>query len=219
MTDHKLVIIGITGGIGCGKSTLTKIFSQLGFPVLDADQVSRQVMLPPRHSLASQHSVYQEVVNLFGNDVIAADGTLDRNVIRHKIFSDLSLKTKLEKITHPAILRETQSQFQQWQANQAKLGFYEASLLIETERFKEFQGNILVISSTEIQQARLIRRGLAADEAKTIINHQMCTADKLKKLMHVTKLPHWIITNDADEKHLQYEASRVLLSIKNQFKC
>jgi dephospho-CoA kinase len=88
--------VGLTGGIASGKSTVAKLFAALGVPVIDADELAREVVVPGSEVLARIHA-------RFGNRVLAADGTLDRRVLRDIVFADPSARAELEALTHPAI--------------------------------------------------------------------------------------------------------------------
>ncbi len=89
-------VVGLTGGIGCGKTAVSDAFERLGVPVIDTDRISRELVEPGQAALT-------EIANFFGRECITDDGTLDRKWLRERIFSDASARTVLERILHPRI--------------------------------------------------------------------------------------------------------------------
>src|SRR5690349_6351079 len=89
-------VVGLTGGIASGKSTVARAFKELGVPVIDADQLAREVVAPGSEGLG-------EIVAAFGDDVLLADGTLDRQAVAARVFADSALRARLNAITHPRI--------------------------------------------------------------------------------------------------------------------
>ena len=93
-------VIGLTGGIGSGKSTVAKLFAELGVPIVDADKVARDVVAPGTEGL-------REVTAAFGEDVLAPDGSLDRAKLGERVFADEAARRKLNAILHPRIAQES----------------------------------------------------------------------------------------------------------------
>jgi len=91
--------IGLTGGIGSGKSAACEIFSELGVPVIDADNIAHSLVKPGMPA-------FKEIIKMFGNEVISSDGTLDRKIIRNSIFANQIDRKKLEDLLHPHVYRE-----------------------------------------------------------------------------------------------------------------
>ena len=89
-------VVGLTGGIASGKSTVARAFTQRGIPVIDADQLAREVVAPGSEGLA-------EIVRAFGDDVVLPDGNLDRKKVAARVFADPALRMKLNAITHPRV--------------------------------------------------------------------------------------------------------------------
>jgi dephospho-CoA kinase len=147
----KLQLWGLTGGIGSGKSTVGRMIAALGVPVLDADQIARDVTAPgqPAHA---------EIARAFPA-AMDPDGTINRKRLGAHVFADPAARRQLEAITHPRIQQRAQEQARALAAAGHTLAFYEASLLVETGRHRDFDG-LAVVSATEDRQ---LERAMARD--------------------------------------------------------
>ena len=159
-----MFVIGLTGGIGSGKSTVASIFTNLGIEVIDADQLARDVVKPGSPALAT-------IAQRYGNSILQEDGSLNRSKLREIIFSDTSEREWLEQLTHPMIAQLMKDQLQ---AVSSPYAILESPLLIETDQ-KELVDRILVIDIVEETQ---LQRTLARDDSaegtiKAIINSQI----------------------------------------------
>jgi dephospho-CoA kinase len=176
-------VIGLTGGIGSGKSTVATILRELGCEIIDADQVARDVVRPGLPA-------YEEIVSSFGRDVLLPDGTLDRKKLAAIVFRDPAARLRLEAITHPRIALETQRRIGEAGARGAGPVVYEATLLVENGLHCALDGLIVVDAPREAQIARTCQRdGLAREEAQARIDAQMPPAKKLAAA-------DWVIEND-----------------------
>jgi dephospho-CoA kinase len=161
---------GLTGGIASGKSTAARIFAEEGFPVLDADQLARQLSLPGGAAHAS---------------ILARFGTADRVQLREIVFADVAARKDLEAILHPLIQNESLQQMQTLAA-QAPHGrkarvIYEAALLVETGRYRQCTGLLVVDAPRELRRRRLIERdGLIPELADQILNAQISDDERRK---------------------------------------
>jgi dephospho-CoA kinase len=166
-------VIGLTGGIASGKSTAARMLAELGAPVVDADQIARDVVQPGQPALA-------EIVDAFGAEVLLPDGTLDRKRLGALVFADADKRRRLNAITHPRIGGATQGRLAELRAAGAPLAIYEAALIVENGLHRALDG-LIVVSCSEAQQlARLVGRdGLGEDEARARIAAQAPLADKL----------------------------------------
>ncbi|ULJ68857.1 dephospho-CoA kinase [Wielerella bovis] len=133
--------IGLTGGIGSGKSQAAACFSALGVPVIDADAISRQ-LTETVGSIA-----LQQIADTFGNDAISVSGSLNRAYMRDLVFQDKTARQRLEAILHPLILEEIQRQKDTFQA---AYGVIEIPTLIENLHFQRIVSRILVVECNEI---------------------------------------------------------------------
>ena len=157
--------IGLTGGIGCGKSTIANLFNTLySIPVIDADIISRHLVEPNQPALLS-------LEQLFGSAIINNDGTLDRNTLRDLVFSDPHKKKQLESLLHPLIYQQMQDEFDKQISPYSILCI---PLLLETS-MSHFVDRILVIDcSVEKQIERVqLRDKLSNDRISSIINSQV----------------------------------------------
>ena len=143
--------IGLTGGIACGKSTVSKQLLQLDIPVLDADQVARDIVTIGKPALT-------EITHHFGSNMLLPDGTLNRIALRNVILQNIEAKKTLEAITHPRIFQE----MQRWQIMQetlrAPVTVVEAALMIESGSYKMYDAIIVVACQEETQITRLMNR-------------------------------------------------------------
>ncbi len=165
-----MLTIGLTGGIGSGKSTVCDRFAALGAPIVDADQVAREVVLPGRPGLA-------RIVDQFGREILSRDGTLDRGRLRARVFSDASARKALEAILHPLIREAMDRQVAQLTAPYAILAI---PLLLEGGR-REGIDRVLVVDADESQQiARACRRDHQnREQIRAIIAAQCSREDRL----------------------------------------
>lgn len=174
--------VGLTGGIASGKSTAAKFFGALGVPILDSDQIARDVVEPGQPPL-------ERLVERFGASILTPDGHLDRPALRDIVFSDPRARADLEALTHPAIGAAMEAR------SAAAGGPYQVlviPLLIE-KNLKSHVDRVLVVDcSEELQMRRLRDRdGSTPQQAQAILNAQASRATRLKGADDV-------ITNDAD---------------------
>jgi dephospho-CoA kinase len=184
---RKPLIIGLTGGIGSGKSTVAGLFSSRGVPVLDADQLTRQLVRPGEPALAA-------ITALFGNDCLQQDGTLDRAWMRRKIFSDPASKQQLEAILHPAVRQCMEA----WVgAVQSPFCILVIPLLLETGQ-SELVDRVVVVDIPEKEQLKRVaaRDSLSHNAIHVIMDSQ---ADRKTRLAAADD----IIDNDTDPDTLQ----------------
>jgi dephospho-CoA kinase len=166
-------VIGLTGGIASGKSTAARMLAELGAPVVDADQIARDVVRPGEPALA-------ELVDAFGTEVLLPDGTLDRKRLGAIVFADAEKRRRLNAITHPRIGVATQARLGELRAAGAPLAIYEAALIVENGLHRALDGLIVVHCREAQQLQRLVGRdGLTEADAQARIAAQAPLADKL----------------------------------------
>ena len=163
--------IGLTGGIGSGKSSAAGLFHELGAGVVDTDQIAHELTGPGGAAIAAIRSQ-------FGTDYIAADGGLDRGKMRRLVFSDSAAKKKLETILHPLIRRQALARIAE--ARQPYV-LVVVPLLFETGAYRELVSRVLVVDCAEEQQiARTMQRSrLTADEVRAIMAAQLPRSERL----------------------------------------
>ena len=165
-------VFGLTGGIGMGKSAAEKILHERGVPVIDTDALARQIVEPGQPA-------WKEIQHAFGNEVLAPDGRLNREVLAKIIFSNGVARQKLEAITHPRIQVLWQEQLHKWRAEKKPLAVVVIPLLFETAAEKEFDRTICVACSAVTQQERLQARGWSAVQIRQRIAAQWPAEKKM----------------------------------------
>jgi dephospho-CoA kinase len=171
LTHAPLRFIGLTGGIGSGKSAVARLLEARGIPVVDADQLAREAVVPGAPALAEIGAAWPHV--------IAADGTLDRRRLGALVFADRAARARLEAILHPRIAALAAGRAQALAQAGHRLAFYEASLLVETGRYRELDGVVVVDAPEAARIARVVARDhLAPDEVRARIDAQIPMADK-----------------------------------------
>jgi dephospho-CoA kinase len=187
------LIIGITGGIGSGKSAATGFFSAQGIDVIDADVVSREVVMPGSKALA-------EIAAHFGRQILLPDGNLNRKAMRARIFSDPNAKHWLESLLHPIIRKEIERQLQRSSSPYVILS---SPLLLETDQHR-MTDRVLVIDTSEQQQIHRTsaRDDTSASAVQAIMASQLSRAQRLQRADD-------IIINDKDLAHLENEVNKL----------
>src|SRR5688572_29132178 len=167
--------VGLTGSIAVGKSFVTSVFAELGCRVLDADQTAREVVLPGATGL-------EAVVQSFGKEILAPDGTLDRARMASIVFADEEKRLRLNHILHPFIITRQDEILREWEREDPNgIGIIDAALMIESGGYKRFDKLIVVHCRPEVQLERLmLRDNLSRDEALRRINSQMPQEEKLR---------------------------------------
>jgi dephospho-CoA kinase len=197
-------VIGLTGGIASGKTSVATMLASRGAAVVDADQLARQVVEPGQPALA-------ELVARFGAAILTPDGRLDRKRLGAIAFADPVARADLGRITHPRIAAASAAAIATWADAGANLVFYEAALLVENRAHTNLSGLIVVSTPPELQQARLVGRdGMSADDASARIAAQAPLADKLAAAT-------WVIENTGDLAALEREVDRVVADIEAKF--
>lgn len=167
--------VGLTGGIACGKSTVSKMFEARGAHIVDADRIARDIVMPGQPAL-------REVAEAFGDAVIAADGTLDRARLGSIVFADAAARKRLESILHPRIRAEMKRQMEHWAATDpGSLTIADIPLLFESglDKLYDFKDVIVVYAPREVQLERLMARdGLSREDAEKRLAAQMPIEEK-----------------------------------------
>ena len=176
----RFLLVGLTGGIATGKSTVSTMFAHLGAKVVDADLLAREVVMPGQPALA-------RIVSEFGPDVLQADGSLDRKRLGAIVFADGDKRRRLEEITHPAIRARQQRILSVYEEEGFEgIVVWDVALLIETSAAKSMDRVVVVIADADIELARLMARdGFSEDEARRRIASQMPLSEKVKVADHV----------------------------------
>ncbi|CDG18705.1 dephospho-CoA kinase [Xenorhabdus doucetiae] len=190
-------IVALTGGIGSGKTTISNVFSSLGVPLVDADIIARDVVAPGTPAL-------QAITAHFGPDILLPDGSLNRAMLRQKIFAVPEEKQWLNALLHPLIQRETQRQLNQVTAPYA---IWVVPLLIENNLMHLADRILVVDVPTEVQINRTMARdGVSREHVENILAAQASRQDRLEKAddVIVNHSSEQGITSRVAELHLQY---------------
>ncbi len=165
--------VGLTGGIGCGKSSAAKIFAEHGAAVIDTDEIAHRLTAPGEPGLLA-------VKQAFGEAFLLPDGGLDRARMRRLVFSDRRAKARLEAILHPLIKERVKEALA---ACQAPYALVVVPLLLETGSYRELIRRVLVVDCEEAQQIErtVARSGLARDEVRAIMAHQISRGERLRQ--------------------------------------
>jgi dephospho-CoA kinase len=165
------LVVGLTGGIGSGKSAVADAFAALGVPVTDTDRLAHAVTAPGAPGLAA-------VVAAFGPEYRKADGTLDRDRLRRKVFADAAARAELERILHPLIGAAARREVERWDG---PYGILVVPLLLERGGLRDLVGRVLVVDCPEDEQVRRVvaRSGLPAAEVRAIMATQLPRAARL----------------------------------------
>jgi dephospho-CoA kinase len=177
--SRRFLLVGLTGGLATGKSTVSEILRGLGCVVLDADVLAREVVEPGRPTLAA-------IVEEFGREVLAPDGTLDRKRLGAMVFAEPARRQRLEAITHPAIRERFLARLAELEARDFEgIVVWDAPVMIETGGHRAMDRLVVVTAGAATQRARaLARDGDPADAERKIAN-QMPLADKARLADHV----------------------------------
>ena len=186
-----MLIIGLTGGIGSGKSTVAGYFAQRGIPVIDADQLARELVAPGSITL-------NEITGLFGPDILLPDGSLDRARLRSRVFADPALRRSLEAILHPRIYAEFR---RRTLTLQAPYCIWVIPLLLETGETTMVDRVLVVDTPESLQRERVrAREGMDDDTLEAILRSQTSRDERLRAADDV-------IVNSADLDYLQHQVT------------
>ena len=200
------MVIGLTGGIGTGKSTVSQILKDRGFSVIDLDVIS--------HEVIEFSSVVEKIVQNFGREVLdedeAGNCTISREKLGKIIFSDKKKRLALNSIMHPEILKVMNKKILECKSEKNKIIFVEVQLLFEVQWEKEFDYILLVAVKRDMQVRRVLERDKRSEEeAWNIINSQMSLDEKREK-------SDFVIENDGNMDDLNKKVDKFLKSLERQ---
>ena len=186
------MLVALTGGIASGKSTVAQLFAQHGAVVIRADDLAREVV-------AKGGRAYDQVVAHFGNQILTADGQVDRAKLASIVFNDPNELTALEGLTHPAVQSELADRIADLDPNQIVI--YEVPLLIEKNLFNKFDKSIAVIADLKVREVRAQERGLDPADFYARVENQ--TSDEQRR-----KSVDIVIENNGDLSQLAQQVDR-----------
>ena len=201
MKQNKM-IIGITGSIGTGKSTVSNYLISKGYSVVDADKISKGA-----YNIGSNG--YKAILEVFGVEILNSNGEVDRKKIKKIVFDNSNMLQRLNMAIHPIIINEIEKEIEILLESQ-KVVFLDAPLLIETELYKNVDKIIVVACDKNEQINRIIKRDkITADMAISIINSQMSIDEKLK-------FADYIVYNNSTIENLYSQVDEIILEIKKE---
>lgn len=193
-------LFGLTGGIASGKSRVAARLRQRRVPVIDADQLAREAVLPGSDGLTA-------IVATFGSDVLLPDGTLDRKKLAAAVFGDDEKRRALNAIVHPEVARLTFTEASRLRDAGEALACYEAALIVENRMADAFRPLVVVSAPEDVQVARAMARdGSTEDEARARIRAQVPLADKIAAA-------DYVIENAGSLEDLDRRTDEVLATI------
>lgn len=194
--------VGLTGGIGCGKSHILREFHKLGVYTIDADEIAHEVILPDQPA-------YGEILETFGSEILAPDQTIDRKKLGEKIFSDGKAREKLNRIVHPLVLQEEARRtagFEDLKDPKSPIIMVDAALMIETGSYRKYDFVVVVYCHPQVQLQRVMARdGLSEEEALQRIQSQMPLLEKIKYADYLIENSGRLSETNEQVKHILTE--------------
>ena len=197
-----MLVVGLTGGIATGKSTVATIFKNAGAVIIDADQIARKVVKKGKPA-------HRAIVNEFGRNVLLADGEINRSVLGDIIFNDPHKKKRLNKIVHPYVRREQDRQLKQIEkADPNAIVILDIPLLLESEMYRDLSEVVVVYAPEHIQIQRLMQRdNIPQADALARVRSQMPIEEKKDKATIV-------IDNSGSREHTRTQALEIFQQLK-----
>ena len=171
-------VLGLTGGVGMGKSTAARLLKKVGLPVVDSDDLAREAVQPGTKGLA-------EIVDEFGEGFLKADGSLDRDKMASTVFQDEAARKRLEAIIHPRVRIVWEKQIDQWREQKRPVGVVVIPLLFEVDLQDSFDAVLCVACTANTQRARLRERNWDDAQITARIAAQMDIAQKMDLADHI----------------------------------
>jgi len=169
--------VGLTGGIGCGKSHILREFHKLGVYTIDADEIAHEVILPDQ-------SAYEQILEIFGPEILASDRTINRKKLGERVFSNEQAREKLSQIVHPLVLEEEArrvAEIEEREDPKSPILMVDAALMVETGSYRKYDCVVVVYCTPQVQLQRVIARDrLSEEEALQRIQSQMPLLEKIK---------------------------------------
>ncbi len=193
------MVIGITGKIGVGKSTVTHIFKSLGWAVVDADKIGKS-------AVTHNPKVLKQLAQKFGDDILINKSILRRELLRERAFKTKQTTNTLNKIVHPFLLKELFSQVKKLRDNKKNV-IIDAALLLDWKLEKQVDAVILVHANKKLRFQRMVKRGFSKNDIIEIDNRQ-------KSFYQFRAKSDYLIYNSGTEKELTGKVKRILIKLK-----
>lgn len=202
-----VLLVGLTGGIATGKSTVSGMFRELGLPVVDADAIVHGLFEPGGAAV-------EKVREAFGPQVLTPQGGVDRAKLAGQVFEDEAERKKLESAVHPLVVEESQTQIVRLVRDLSPaMLFYDAALLVETGRHEQFHRLVVVVAALEVQLQRLMERdGLSFAKAGARIRSQLPLSRK-------AALADYLIDNSGHWQATRQQVGEVVRRLQEDASC
>lgn len=195
-----MLVVGLTGGIATGKSTVAAMFAARGAAVVDADRIAHVLQEPGR-------ACYRQIVEAFGSEVLDGSGRIDRHHLAARVFADPAARKRLESIMHPAIREACRAEVRAAAATGRRICLVDAALILETGQGDRFHKIVLVSAPEDVQVGRLVQtRGLTEAEARQRLQSQWTTAAK-------AACADFVIDNGGDLPATEAQVARVYAAL------
>ncbi|RNB83863.1 dephospho-CoA kinase [Brevibacillus nitrificans] len=199
------MILGLTGGIATGKSTVTGMLRERGIPVIDADQIAREVVEPGKPA-------YEAIVRHFGREILLEDGQIDRKKLGEVVFSDETERQKLNAIVHPEVRRVMREEAEAAEAGGADIVFMDIPLLFESKLQHMVEKIAVVYAPADMQLARMIERDeLEEEQAQKRLRAQFPIDQKKSEA-------DFLIDNSASREETVKQVEQMLAVIRAELK-
>ncbi len=195
-----MLLVGLTGGIGSGKSTALEMFAALGATVVDADAVARSVLAPGQ-------PLVSVIVEMFGSDIQSSPGVIDRQRLADLVFSDETQRTRLNEVVHPEVGKAVLQQIAE--APPEAIVIVDVPLLVETKQQEKYEAIVVLETPLDIRMQRLLARGMKESDAQARIAMQ--ASDEERRAVAT-----FVLENDGDQAHLQEQVERIWLDLRQR---
>jgi dephospho-CoA kinase len=187
------VYLGLSGGIGSGKSTVSKILSDLGAAVIDADVIAKEVLLPGT-------SGFESAVSTFGSTILDNEGTIDRKRLAKLVFENPKELSKLEAIVHPAVVSRVAEIRNS--LSESAVVVYDTPLMFEKQLQGQFDKVLMVVSDKELRRSRLLERGLELGDIEARMANQATDEQRIS-------IADFVIENNGSLEQLREQVAKV----------
>jgi dephospho-CoA kinase len=197
-----MLVVGLTGGVASGKTTVSQILRQEGGILIDADQIARELVQP-------RTPTWSELIRVFGKEILEADESINRKKLAAMVFSNHQKRRLIEEILHPQIRNEIDRRVEEIRKKDPEaVVVVDAALLVETGAYRQMD-KLIVVTATEAQQIERLRKrtGTAQEEAKGIISSQMALEEKVN-------VADFIIRNEGTLEETSKKAKEIFQELK-----